>query len=186
MKHGVATDRCPNCSAPLSDNGQPSCEFCGTILQSGEKDWVLVQAQPWEYWAAPSAPVQASLAAPPSPDRVATQDERERLLYMMATLAAADGTVDAKERALLKECAKRWNVPFANVELALDASSSLFDRLLQKQTPAAERFIQELVALALVDGKVDRRERMLLEHAAEHLGVERAQLSKMMNRPKHA
>ena len=29
--NGMSTNRCPQCAAPLTDNGQPSCEFCGAM-----------------------------------------------------------------------------------------------------------------------------------------------------------
>ncbi|MBK7863422.1 MAG: TIM44-like domain-containing protein [Archangiaceae bacterium] len=181
--NGMSTNRCPNCSAPLSDNGQPSCEFCGTMLQSGERDWVLKDARVWESWAAMKRPAAASAAAASAPrDRVVSKEERERLLYMMAAMAAADGVVDGKERELLKDCSARWSVPWANVELALSAGSNLFDRLVQKGTPEAEHFMNELVSMALIDGKIDRSERKMLEAAAQHLGVGGATLSAMLQR----
>jgi tellurite resistance protein len=167
--NGMSTNRCPNCGAPLSDNGQASCEFCGQMLASGERDWVLKDARGWESWRATSraaAPVAATGA-----DRVVSKDERERLIYMMAGMAMADGVLDAKERELLKMCSQRWSVPWSNVELALQAGPSLFERLVQKGTPEAEMFLNELVQMALIDGKVDRSERKLLESAAQHLGV---------------
>jgi predicted lipid-binding transport protein (Tim44 family)/tellurite resistance protein len=181
--NGMSTNRCPNCSAPLTDNGQPSCEFCGTMLQSGERDWVLKDARVWESWAAQKRPATAAAPTASGPrDRVVTKEERERLLYMMAAMAAADGVVDAKERALLKECSQRWSVAWANVELALSAGSGLFDRLVQKGTPEAEHFMNELVSMALIDGKIDRSERKMLEAAAHHLGVGGDKLTAMLSR----
>ena len=181
--NGMSTNRCPNCSAPLTDNGQPSCEFCGTMLQSGERDWVLKDARVWESWAAMKRPAAAAApAASGQRDRVVSKEERERLLYMMAAMAAADGVVDAKERALLKECSQRWSVAWANVEMALSAGSGLFDRLVQKGTPEAEHFMNELVSMALIDGKIDRSERKMLEAAAQHLGVGGEKLTAMLSR----
>lgn len=164
---GMATDRCGQCNAPSSDNGLPTCEFCGAQLSSGERDWVLTDAVLWEGWRLRSTkgPHQGASAM------VVDRSERERLLYMMAAMAMADGVVDQKERALLKMCSERWNVPWANVELALKAGNGLFDRLVGKQTPEAERFLKELVSLALVDGKIDRNEKRMLEAAALHLGL---------------
>jgi tellurite resistance protein/predicted lipid-binding transport protein (Tim44 family) len=168
--NGMATNRCPGCGAPLTDNGQASCEFCGQLLASGERDWVLQDARGWESWKA-QARSHAAPAAAAGADRVVSRDERERLLYMMAAMAMADGVLDAKERELLKMCSQRWSVPWSNVELALSAGPSLFERLVQKGTPEAEMFLKELVQMALIDGKVDRSERKLLESAAQHLGV---------------
>jgi predicted lipid-binding transport protein (Tim44 family)/tellurite resistance protein len=167
-KNGLSTCRCPSCSAPLSDNGQDACEYCGTKLASGDGDWVLSGVLPWEAWTASSdrqdrpAPVAA---------RVPDRSERERLVYLMAALAAADGVIDRRERRLLRMTADRWGVPWSNIELALDVGSGLFTKLMPKGSAEADVFMRELVAMALVDGKVDVNERKMLDAAASHLGM---------------
>ena len=178
-KAGVSTSRCPNCSAPLSDNGSTSCEFCGTALASGERDWVLREVSSWEAFGS-RRPAPSPSAPRPAAARVPDREERERLLYLMAAMAAADGVVDANERKLLKMCSERWSVPWANVELALNAGSGLFDKLAARGSAEAETFMRELVAMALVDGKIDRKERKLLEAAAAHLGLG-GRLSEFLN-----
>jgi tellurite resistance protein len=106
-------------------------------------------------------------------DRVVTDvKERERLLYMMASIAAADGEVSNAERRLLKLCAERWSVSWANVEMALNAGPQLFERLVPRGSPEAEVFLRHIVEMALVDGRIDRKERRMLQIAAQHLGLE--------------
>ncbi len=165
-EHGLSTSRCANCGAPLSDNASVSCEFCGTMLASGALDWVIREISPYESWG---RHVPTAAAARPV---VVDQEERQRLLYLMAAIAAADGVVDASERKLLKLCADRWSVPFANVELALTAGPALFDRLIVRGSAEAAQFLQELVTMALIDGKIDRKEKQLLVSAAKHVGLE--------------
>jgi hypothetical protein len=167
-EHGLATNRCPRCSAPLTDNGQASCEYCGAALESGDADWVLRGIVGWEAWLA-----SAGRGERPTPvaARVPDREERERLVYTMAALAAADGVIDRRERALLQMTADRWRVPFANVELALSAGPGLVDKLLARGSLEAEVFMRELVAMALIDGRVDLTERKMLEAAASHLGM---------------
>jgi tellurite resistance protein len=168
---GMATSRCPQCNAPLSDSASTSCEFCGTALASGDRDWVLSEAVLWEAWRAHSPVAITRTALAGMGAQVVDRAERERLLYMMAALAMADGVIDPKERQLLRMCSDRWDVPWANVELAINAGPGLFDRLVAKQTPEAESFLKELVNLAMIDGKIDRKEKQMLEAAALHLGL---------------
>lgn len=167
--NGMATSHCPNCGGPESTSGATRCEWCGQALGTGEKDWVLAEVQGWESFSAQRA---ASTASPSSSEAVSRPEERERLLYLMAAIAAADGVIDHAERSLLTMCAQRWGVSLENLELALNAGPALFDKLLGPKTPEAEAFLRELVALAKVDGEIDRRERQLLERAAKHLGLE--------------
>lgn len=172
--NGMSTNRCPNCAAPLTDNGQPSCEFCGALLSSGEKDWVMQDFGSWEWWRSKGGQPATSRATPAA-QKVPDKDERERLVYLMAAMAMADGVVDEKERALLKMASDRWSVPWANVELALNAPpASMFNKLIVKGSSEAESFMRELVAVAMADGKIDSKEKKMLEAAAAHLGVQLA------------
>lgn len=169
--HGMSTNRCPNCAAPLTDNGQPSCEFCGALLSSGEKDWVMQDFGSWEWWRSKGGQPATSRASPAA-QKVPDKDERERLVYLMCAMAMSDGVVDAKEKALLKMASDRWGVPWANVELALNAPpNSMFNKLIVKGSSEAESFLRELVQVALADGKVDAKEKKMLEAAAAHLGL---------------
>jgi len=45
-KNGMSTFRCPHCNAALTDTTSPSCDYCGTLLSTGERDWVLANARP--------------------------------------------------------------------------------------------------------------------------------------------
>jgi uncharacterized tellurite resistance protein B-like protein len=191
VANGVSTNRCPNCNAPLTDSLSPSCDFCGAMLANGDGDWVLLSADPFEAWTSHEDRRYAQVAAAEAarrtpkfaygtgddgsgtrlPDAVMDVRERERLLYMMAAMAAADGVVDDKERKLLKLCSERWNVAWSNVELALDSGEQLFDRLVPKGSPEAEKFLSAIVQMALVDGRIDRKERRMLEYAAQNLGI---------------
>jgi hypothetical protein len=164
-EHGMSTNRCPTCHAPLTDSAAATCDYCGTVLGSGEQDWVLQSALPIEAWNARS--VRPAVGR--SDDVIADPQERQRLLYMMAALAASDGEVDPKERKLLELCATRWSVPKDKVRMALNAGPQLFDRLAPRGSPEAEVFLRHIVEMALVDGRIDRKERRMLEFAAAHL-----------------
>jgi predicted lipid-binding transport protein (Tim44 family) len=207
--NGMATDRCPQCNAPLTSSGASACEYCGTQLSTGERDWVLASTRLYETWnvrerqrrtvsaplpvATPTMRPEGSVTHPlnteelpagqvagPGTDSVMDIQERERLLYMMAAIASSDGGVDAGERKLLKLCATRWNISWQNVEMALNAGPQLFNRLIPRGSPEASVFMRHLVDMALVDGRVDRKERRMLEAAAAHLNV-LPQLETMLN-----
>ena len=96
--------------------------------------------------------------------------ERAALLSRMAVIAAADGVVTSQERRLLKKCSKRWGVPFATVEPILKSGAAALQALGPPENP--QRFMMGLVAAALVDGKVDRKERMLLDGVAHNMGLD--------------
>ncbi len=171
-KNGMATSRCPNCNAPLTDTLTSICDFCSADLSQGSADWVLEDARTWESWRAPSASRgQAAPVLDEGTDRLLDLAERKRLLSVMAAMAAADGRVDDRERKLLRMCAQRWQVPWPEVEEWLRRGPSGFGALVQPGSPEAEAFLQALIDMAMVDGLVDKRERQLLQASAHHLGM---------------
>ena len=191
--NGMSTDRCPQCNATLTDSAATACDFCGTQLGDGERDWVLRSALPYEAWNVEqdqrhqaavlrkAVAVEKAREQGPAPgsDMVMDVQERQRLLYMMAAIAAADGEVSSSERKMLKLCSERWGVEWANVEMALGAGAQLFERLVPRGTPEAELFLRNIVEMAMVDGRIDRKERRMLESAAAHLGMQE-RLSSML------
>lgn len=38
---GHSTTNCPNCGAPTQITSAGKCEYCGSIITTGEHDWVL-------------------------------------------------------------------------------------------------------------------------------------------------
>jgi uncharacterized membrane protein YebE (DUF533 family) len=103
------------------------------------------------------------------PDMSSPQ-ERGALLARMAIIAAADGVVTRQERRLLKKCSKRWDVPYKTIEPILSSGVASLQALQNPENP--QRFMMGLVAAALVDGRVDRKERQLLDGVAKNMGLE--------------
>jgi len=166
---GMSTCRCPSCAAPLSDNGQPTCEFCGTLLSAGDADWVLRDFGSWEWWRAQGDAARPSAATQEVPDRA----ERERLLSLMVAMAKADGEVDQKEWAMLRMASGRWGIPWETVEAALNAAADTpAEPPFAKGSAEAESFLRDVVQLMLADGKVDAKEKKLLKLLVPHLGLQ--------------
>jgi hypothetical protein len=167
-EQGMSTDRCAQCGGPLGDELAVKCPWCEALLAGDLRDWTLAEACPLESWSgrASEGAAGADLQAPPAHDL----EERERLLYIMAAMAMADGEVDSRERRLLMECAERWGLPPSHVEEALAAHPGALDTLLP-DTQAGEPLLRSLALLASIDGRVDATERRMLESVASRLGL---------------
>ena len=37
----MSTTNCPNCGAPTQITSAGQCEYCGSVITTGEHDWVL-------------------------------------------------------------------------------------------------------------------------------------------------
>jgi uncharacterized tellurite resistance protein B-like protein len=167
VDQGMSTDRCPQCGGPLGDGLELKCQWCDTLLAGNLADWTLAEACPFEAWQGRRAPLASEA---PRSAVLPGVEERERLLYIMAAMAMADGRVDARERRLLMECAQRWGLPQRDVDTALSAGPGSLDALLPT-SDAGEHFLRALAQLARVDGRVDATERRILESVANRLGL---------------
>ena len=127
---------------------EPTCQHCGAALNDGGHDWVLGQAEPFEIWAA--RPRAAAAAPAPARDGVLDARERQRMLFLMAAMARADGQIDDRERRMLKLCAERWGVPFEAVEQALGTDPAVFERMVPTPGPGGDAFLRSLVQMAPV------------------------------------
>lgn len=173
---GLATTRCGRCGAPLTDADAETCAFCGSVFNAGLHDWVLSSAQPYEAWNASEAhrfeDIELRMATYRAADVVIDPAERQRLLQLMAAVAAADGELDPNERKLLELCANRWLVPWQSVQAALASGPEIFEGLLPRiGSREAGVFVESLVKVAMLDGRLHDHERQLLEIAAARLGM---------------
>lgn len=166
---GMSTNRCAQCNAPLTDNGQTKCEYCGNELTSGARDWVVSELLGWETWLARG---NAMIGATEQYQaRVPVREERERLVELLAAVAKADGVIDPSELKMLKWASTRWQVPWPRVETMLQSDLSQLHPPIARGAPEGEVLLRQLIAMAKADGKIDLRERRLINTAAMHLGL---------------
>jgi len=176
---GLSTERCGNCGAPLSDSTSVACEFCGQDLASPARCWQFQSLEPFERWQRPSvyAPRPAARSA------FATSGERTRLLSVMVAIVKADGVVSRAELSMLRECARRWSVPWPLVQTLLESElSGPFDEIAPQSPQAAQAFVAQLVELARIDGRIDRKERNLIGRAGAKLGLQPQAVEDLLSR----
>jgi uncharacterized membrane protein YebE (DUF533 family) len=167
---------CKACGAPLVESDSTRCDHCGAELVDGESAWVL------DAVLLPEEVVLGQRAARPTEDgrealaslvpNVADPRERRMLFARMAQLMASDGAIDRNERRLLAMCASRWSIPADQVHQVL-ANPPQGDYSAPMAVHSAEWFLAGLVAAAMADGRIDGRERALLERACEALKLPR-------------
>jgi hypothetical protein len=165
---------CQVCGAPLAETDSTKCDHCGADVSDGEQAWVLEAVLRSDELRLRPHGASAEASAPNGyvPDDVADPRERRVLFARMAQLMAADGTIDGRERRLLQMCASRWDIPPEQVEDVL-ASPPQGDYGAPLAVQRPDWFLAGLVAAAMADGRVDPRERSLLEHACDALRLPR-------------
>ncbi|HZZ71906.1 MAG TPA: TIM44-like domain-containing protein [Pirellulales bacterium] len=87
-KPGLIEGCCPNCGASLAVNQSAKCPSCGSLIRSGEYDWVLAeitQACEWSYQTEANLPgVEAFSSADPEFSAVAVEDRASVIFWRRA------------------------------------------------------------------------------------------------------
>ncbi len=156
---------CTACGAPLTESDTTTCDHCGAVLSAGDQAWVLDAIEPAGQ-VTPRGVTRASVPSWMVPD---IKDPRERsiLFANMAAIMASDGTIAARERHVLRRCARSWSIPDATVDAMLASPPPMRDAPIATTSP--EWFMAGLVAAALADGKVDPDEWTMLTRACAAL-----------------
>jgi predicted lipid-binding transport protein (Tim44 family) len=172
---GLSNERCGSCGAPLSNSDSTKCDFCGHELSEATLEWQFEALVPYEMWQRPLLAPRRTNAA------FATSSERLRLLRVMVAIVKADGVVEPQELRLLRDCALRWHIPWPTVEQLLsEPVDETFADLVPQSPAQAPAFVEQLVEAARVDGRIDRRERQLIERAAAKLGLDSGAVDELL------
>ena len=173
---------CTACGAPLVESDSTRCDHCGAELVAGDRAWVLdAVLRPEEVSLRPrgGGPDDGGRALAAQVPDIADPRERRVLFARMAQLMASDGAIDRHERRLLQTCALRWSIPQEEVERVLaNPPQGDYGGALGVATP--QWFLAGLVAAAMADGRIDARERALLEKACDALGVPRTAIDQQI------
>jgi hypothetical protein len=189
---GLSYARCPVCQAPLEENDRATCDYCDANLASGNADWVLESVQRPEELVVPASPAIAVASGAIAPSQMdddilpmwTTPDmgnprERTLLLMRMAAVVMADGVVTKQERKLLRSASKRWNVPIDSINPIL--YGQMEPDIVNTMKPSnPEGFLSGLIAAALIDGRIDKKEATLLLDVGSNLGIAETDTKTMM------
>lgn len=176
VSRSVASTHCPHCGAPESQSGAIACPACGAV-QSGDLDnWMLLE---WHNFADPMTrallnPLQTPEAAPTHADG---------LLAWAVKMAAADGWVDPRERALLDRFAEHDGCGAAGLDRMIGAA--LNGKLVcPEPSNAAEArdWIGAIIRIAASDGKIDRKEMALLKWLGEKAKLSEDEVERLVER----
>jgi predicted lipid-binding transport protein (Tim44 family) len=164
---GITAFKCASCAAPLASTDTGACEYCGSPVALDETQWHLLRVARPEAVAIPVRTATDEMPGWAVPDLSDPRD-RKALLARMASIMAADGVVEPRERKLLKVTARRWGVPYDQVRPVLEGRQPPVE---SPPTGDDEKglFLLGLVMTALVDGRVDSRERRMIHGVASSL-----------------
>jgi tellurite resistance protein len=186
-KPGIRTDadksissaHCPNCGAPESQSTANACSSCGTVLNDGSVNWILLD------WLPANNP-QAQLLLRDHAQGYRTvrpPTNMKGLLSWAVKVAAADGTLDPREQVLLEQFAAHGGVSPDDLNQLLAAARSGNLATPEPADPAeAREWLTAAAKIALSDGVLDRREMQLLRMLGTRTGLSNIDVDLLLKR----
>ena len=175
------TYSCRACAAPIDIAATGNCRWCGKSLNDGSYDWVLESVAPQSLWQTPpqldrTITKPTTLAAPDvDPDHTpphlpawqqnsawqSTTMAPEQIIACTAAMLQADGQLVEAEQRFLRELASRLSLTDVRFDQALTLSETALQQ--PPSTTQLELFLQDLIRVAFVDGRMTREERAILK-----------------------
>ncbi len=172
---GISSAHCPNCGAPVMDDTSNACGFCGSVLNDGSHDWILLDMLPLHGQAASdllaqlAAPADATDADPAlARQQVAaalnmTPPAPSGLLAWMVKCMVDNGAIDGGEERMLRHIADNRGVTDEQLHRMMDAAKRGEMQITEPRTPEQiQRWLEAMVAAAVADGELTPTEQKLL------------------------
>jgi len=197
-RNALASTHCPGCGAPQTRDDQGRCAYCGLPQNDGSSGWVLESARPYT-GAAPSAGAafassvarELGIAAlrPATALRRVRPEESEVLLACAVAVMKADGRVDEREVAQLKEMAARRRVDPDRLERIVR------DTRPEENAPGPAgagcgapdpEFLRSMILMCLADGNLSQAERAVVQRLGARMGQSPADTDKLIRQERAA
>jgi tellurite resistance protein len=154
---------CPNCGGPLENVMDISCKWCGAVLNSTSREWIitgLMQVHEYEQYVAEHKSEFTFRIAPSLLEKA--YDVRDFAFNNVLVMVAVDGKIEQDEVAFVYEIAKKWGYNSNMVANMIQQASSLSVRM-PEGLKQREKVFAMMEKAAYADGRVDESEQRLLE-----------------------
>jgi endogenous inhibitor of DNA gyrase (YacG/DUF329 family) len=186
---GISSAHCPNCGAPVMDDTSNACSFCGTVLNDGSHDWILLDMLPLHGQAAGELLAQLAASADglsadaiPADPALARQQVAAALnmqppapsglLAWMVKCMVDNGTIDGSEERMLRHIADNRGVTDEQLHRMMDAAKRGELQISEPQTTEqSQRWLAAMAAAAVADGELTSTEQQLLISVGQKYGL---------------
>jgi uncharacterized tellurite resistance protein B-like protein len=178
--YSISSAHCPNCGAAITSDTSPGCSFCGTVLNDGTRGWVLAtitsaSSDLGRQWTAGiSTAAEGTVAHQKTISRVG-------VLAWTVKMVAADGTVDANEREILRSLAAKCHVEPIRLDQMIEMA--LAGRLGVPDPPDKETalvWLTTMAATAMAEGRLRPQEAKILSRAAQRFGFTNSDVNRLL------
>lgn len=163
----LASAHCPNCGAPAVASTANACEYCDTVLNRGDRDWVLDGIYPRYDQTVTDLLARFQEERRPQPLAGGTE-----LAAWMVYVMLADGEIDDKEEQLLRTFAAARGVGQPQLQQIIAAmKAGQLEVHLPTSSAQAREWLGVMAEMALADGFIAKQEQDAMLALGEHLDL---------------
>ena len=217
-KHGVKTDtktslssaHCPNCGAAVTNSLSNECDYCGSVLNDGSREWVLEAVLPQGDTRISKAVVliraaDSNLSSGKIEDNnmgsisagvkknYSVEDyttsmnsvSGKTIIKWTIAMMLADGVIDPSEQEIIYEYGLRCGMDKVSIDSMVDIIKVQKSPVeyVSMTTDLPENtldLIRLLVRVAYADGKVTKEEVAMLRYVGQRLNMSEDQIKKIL------
>ena len=160
-KGSLYAHNCPNCGGPLENAMDTKCKWCGAVLNSTSREWIITAVMQVHEYDQYVSEHKSEFTLRISPDLLEkAYDVRDFAFNNVLVMVAADGKFDQEEIAFVNEIAKKWGYNPQLVAAMIQQAPSLAVRM-PEGLKQREKVFAMMEKAAYADGRVDEAEQKL-------------------------
>jgi len=166
---------CPNCGGTIGDTLDINCSFCGSLLNSTAREWIIMDIMSLSEYHNYIRENRSEFSFKIDPvflDKM--YDVRDFALNNVIVMTAIDGHLDEREILFVKKLAKKWGFGVNKLEPMFKMSSRLKIKMPENRKQRL-RIYQLMEKAALADKKVAESEERLLARVKSEFLEERSE-----------
>lgn len=211
LESSLASSHCPACGAPEQTGSENECAYCGSVMNDGKSEWVLDavvdrnDAQVKDVISRLNAAVRnisggksaKTASKPGAKDGAGVPSPLDdfsisgvELLRWTIAMSLADGYIDTKEMNMVKDFAKKRDIPEDRLQSIISEFKAVPDPFAHvtqtSKISADQELMRHIARVALADGKLTAEEIDMLKAVGSKIGMSDIDVNMLLKRERKA
>lgn len=183
---------CPNCGAPESKSSANECDYCGTVMNSGEKDWVLEDVvfsnDSNVRKLIMSLKTAVTIDKPKAYSTFKSSVSGLEMTRWAIGMMLADGKVEQSEINYIGELSQKYSITKKQISDIIQEISSQpnpVDYVMKSSAVKDNReLFRCLIKMAMADGKISKEEMQMLKEIAKTSNMSESEFNRILQEEK--
>lgn len=185
-KNSLNSAHCSGCGAPASEQTHGSCEYCGTPFNDGSKDWILTAIMPFAaYKATVKVESMEKLTGSVNANffEHSKSIDKEQIMAFIIESMLDDNVIDESEQKVLIEFLEHMNMSTEHINQLMNGiHDGSYTVIAPKKAIERKELLAEVINLCLLDSKISKAERKVLDSLSAKFGYTHADLKMLIKK----